>query len=132
MKKIFQEFKNFALKGNLFDIAVGFVIGAAFTRVSNSFIQDIVMPPISLLTGRGIEGEVILRDTSEGVAQVVIKYGDFLSAGLNFLVVAFVMFLVVKTINKIKHEEEQKPSLSTPSKTEQLLEEIRDSLKNKN
>ena len=128
-----QEFKDFAAGGNLVDMAVAFVMGAAFNKVSSSFIDGVVMPPISLLTGGNIEGKIPLKaavlDAAGAVTspEIAITYGAFLSAIINFIVVAFVMFMIVKAVNKMK-----KPAAAAdagPSSTDALLMEIRDSLK---
>lgn len=129
-----QEFKEFAMKGNLIDMAVAFVMGAAFNNVSTSFINGIVMPPISLLTGGGMDGKIVLKDAVKDAAgaittpETAITYGAFLSALINFIIVAFVMFMIVKMMNKMKKEEAPAPPAG-PSTTDALLIEIRDSLK---
>lgn len=134
-----KEFKEFAMKGNLVDMAVAFVMGASFTAVTKSFIDGIVMPPISLLWGGDLEGKIILRDgveaitnaagevTTEAISEVAIKYGEFLSALISFIIVAFVMFLLVKAVNKTKKPEE--PAAPAGPTAEELLTEIRDALK---
>lgn len=128
-----KEFKEFAMKGNLVDMAVAFVMGGAFAKVSSSFIDGLVMPPISLLTGGGLEGKIVLRDAVVDAAgaittpEVAMTYGAFVSAVINFVVVAFVMFIVIKAINKTKKVEEPAPPAG-PSDND-LLTEIRDLLK---
>lgn len=136
-----KEFKEFAFKGNLIDMAVAFVMGASFTTVTKSFIDGIVMPPISLLWGGDLAGKVVLRDgvaavsdaagevVTPEVAEVAIKYGAFLSATISFVIVAFVMFLLVKAVNKTKKAEAEAPAPPKGPTTEELLIEIRDSLK---
>jgi large conductance mechanosensitive channel len=135
-----KEFKEFAMKGNLIDMAVAFVMGGAFNSVSKSFIDGIVMPPISMLTGGDMSSMVLpIRkgvdavigadgvETTAAVTEVAIKYGDFISATINFIIVAFVMFLVIKGINATKKPVvEEAPA--TPA-NEVLLAEIRDLLK---
>lgn len=139
-----KEFKEFAMKGNLVDIAVGFVMGAAFTKFVSSFTEGIVAPVISLFTGNINFGDLkyVLRDgvpevlgadgsvTTSAVAEVAIKYGDFLQAAIDFIIVAFVMFMIVKAVNKMKKPEEA-PAPAGPTEDQKLLGEIRDLLKNK-
>ncbi|MCB9034063.1 MAG: large-conductance mechanosensitive channel protein MscL [Chitinophagales bacterium] len=134
-----KEFKEFAMKGNLVDMAVAFVMGGAFGKVVSSFIDGIVMPPISLLWGGNLEGKIVLRDavaavtdaagtvTTPEVPEVAITYGAFISALISFIIVAFVMFMIVKAVNKTKKVEEAAPT--PPSAEETLLTEIRDLLK---
>jgi large conductance mechanosensitive channel len=132
-----KEFKEFAMKGNLVDMAIAFVMGGAFGKVTTSFIEGCVMPVVGLLTG-GIDfskKEFILKEATKNelgkeVAAVTIKYGAFLTTIIDFIVVAFVMFMVIKAINKMKKKEEAAPAaLAEPSSTDKLLIEIRDSLK---
>jgi large conductance mechanosensitive channel len=130
-----KEFKEFALKGNLIDIAVGFVMGAAFGKVTGSFIDGIVMPVVGLIQGKDLSNwKYVLKkpemDSSGAVTaeEVSIKYGDFISVVIEFLVVAFVMFLVIKAINNAKKKEVPAPPPG-PSNEEKLLIEIRDALK---
>ncbi|MBK8847228.1 MAG: large conductance mechanosensitive channel protein MscL [Bacteroidetes bacterium] len=136
---MFSEFKDFAMKGNLVDMSVAFVMGAAFNKVSSSFIDGIVMPPISLLTGGDLEGSIVLKkgvdavmengkELAAAVPEIAIKYGAFLSSTINFIVVAFVMFLIVRAINNMK-KAEPAPAPDGPSASESLLGEIRDLLK---
>lgn len=136
-----KEFKEFAMKGNLIDMAVAFVMGAAFSKVTTTFIQGIVMPPISLLWDGDLEGTIVLRDGVEAVvdangtevtaavAEVAIKYGEFLSALISFIIVAFVMFMLIKGINATKKKEAPAPEAPKGPTTEELLIEIRDALK---
>ena len=131
-----KEFKDFAMKGNLVDIAVGFVMGAAFTKVVNAFTGGIVAPIISLFTERFKfdELEVVLRDEVKDAAGVVttakvaITYGMFLTALIDFIIVAFVMFMVVKAVNRMKNNAPPPPPPG-PTNEEKLLMEIRDALK---
>lgn len=136
-----KEFKEFAMKGNLIDMAVAFVMGGAFGKVTSSFIEGIVMPPISLLWGGDLEGAIVLRkgveavvdadgvELTEAVAEVAILYGAFISALISFIIVAFVMFILIKGINKTKKVEEAAPAAPAGPTTEELLIEIRDALK---
>jgi large conductance mechanosensitive channel len=131
-----KEFKEFAMKGNLVDIAVGFVMGAAFTKVVNAFTGGIVAPVISLLTEnvKFDELKVVLRDEVMDVAgvitspEVAITYGMFLTALIDFTIVAFVMFMVIKGVNRMK-KAEPAPAPVGPSTEVKLLMEIRDALK---
>lgn len=128
-----KEFKDFAMKGNLVDMAVAFVMGGAFASVSSSFINGLVMPPIALLTGGGTDGTIVLREAVMDAAgavttpEVALSYGAFISAVINFIIVAFVMFMVIKAINKTKKPEA--PAAPAGPTTEELLTEIRDALK---
>jgi len=134
-----KEFKDFAMKGNLVDIAVAFVLGAAFGKLVSSFINDIVMPIVGLVTaGQDFSQlKIVLRKAVETGGEVVkpevaIYYGKFINVTIEFLLVAFVMFLLVKAVNKMKKEKEQAPPKPPePSNEEKLLAEIRDLLKNK-
>ncbi|MGV3705876.1 MAG: large-conductance mechanosensitive channel protein MscL [Arcticibacter sp.] len=134
---IVKEFKEFAVKGNVIDLAVGVIIGAAFGKIVTSLVDDIIMPPIGYLTG-GIDfGDKVLvlkeGDAANKIAAVSIKYGQFLNTLIQFLIVAFCIFLIVKAINTMKRKEEVAPSVPTPpSKEEILLTQIRDILKEKN
>ncbi|MES2329459.1 MAG: large-conductance mechanosensitive channel protein MscL [Bacteroidota bacterium] len=138
-----KEFKEFAVKGNLVDIAVAFVMGAAFGKIVTSFIDGIVMPLITMLTG-GVnfnDKVLILKDgipavkdaagkvTSPEVAAVAVKYGVFITNLFDFIVVAFCMFLVIKAINRMKRAEPVVVAAPEPSSTDKLLMEIRDELK---
>lgn len=140
---MFKEFKEFALKGNLIDMAVAFVMGAAFTKLSTSFIEDLVMPLIGRITGGvdfsnkfvALSSNVTAASLAEAKKQgAVFAYGNFVTIGINFVIVAFVMFLVVKAINKAKALAE-KPAEAAPAPgpgpEEQLLTEIRDLLRQK-
>jgi large conductance mechanosensitive channel len=132
-----KEFKEFAMKGNLVDLAVGFVMGAAFTRLTTAFIDGMIMPLIGLIQGKDLsEWRYVLKpaemapDGKEIAAEVSIKYGTFISVVLEFIIVAFVMFLVVKAINRLKRKQEVAPAAAPePSMTDKLLMEIRDSLR---
>jgi large conductance mechanosensitive channel len=132
-----KEFKDFALKGNLVDMAVAFVMGAAFSKVSTAFIDGMVMPFIGLISGKDMSDmKMVLKDKvvdGEGVetaAEVAVQYGNFISVTIQFLIVAFVMFMVIKAINSLKKKEKAAPSAPpAPTKEEVLLGEIRDLLK---
>ncbi|RPJ34713.1 MAG: large conductance mechanosensitive channel protein MscL [Verrucomicrobiaceae bacterium] len=140
---MFKEFKEFALKGNLIDMSVAFVMGAAFTKLSASFIEGLIMPLVGMLAGgmdftnrfiplsKSVTATNLVEAKKQGA---VWAYGDFVTVALNFVIVAFVMFLVVKAINKAKALAE-KPAAPAPppepSAEEKLLAEIRDLLKQK-
>ena len=131
---IIKEFKDFAMRGNVVDLAVGVVIGAAFGAIVNSLVGDIVMPLIGIATS-GVDfskAAVVLREASaDGKAPaVLLSYGKFLQTTLNFIIVAFVIFLVVKGMNAMKKKQEAAPAAPpAPSAQEILLTEIRDLLK---
>ena len=141
MKKFLEEFKAFAMRGNVIDMAVGVVIGGAFGKITNSVVNDIIMPLVSVLTG-GIEfsnwkwvlraavmeGETVVRD------EIAVNYGSLIAVILDFIIIAFAVFCMVKSINKM-HEKLSKPAepepekAPEPTKEELLLTEIRDLLK---
>jgi large conductance mechanosensitive channel len=130
--KLVDEFKTFAMKGNVVDMAVGIIIGAAFGKIVSSVVSDIVMPPLGLLIG-GVnftDLKVILKAATETNPAVTWNYGNFIQVCFDFLIVAFAVFMVIKAINAAKKKEEAKPSAPpAPSKEEVLLTEIRDLLK---
>lgn len=132
----FKEFKEFAMRGNVIDLAVGVVIGAAFGKIVTSLVDDIIMPPVGYLTG-GIDFtqmRYVIEPGNEaaGVAEVAINYGNFINVVIQFLIVAFCIFMVVKGINSLKRKEEEAPAAPpAPSNEEVLLAEIRDLLRNK-
>jgi large conductance mechanosensitive channel len=124
-----QEFKSFAIKGNVMDMAVGIIIGAAFGKIVTSFVADVIMPPIGLLIG-GVDFTnlaIVLKAATAGVPAVMMSYGKFIQTLIDFLIIAAAIFLVVKAINTLKKEEAAKPA--EPPKEEVLLTEIRDLLK---
>lgn len=124
-----QEFKKFALKGNVMDMAVGVIIGAAFGKIVSSFVSDVIMPPIGVLTG-GVNFDglfLTLKKATETTTAVTLNYGMFLNAVIDFLIISFVIFIAIKQINKLRKKEEEKPVV--PSEEILLLREIRDSLK---
>ncbi|MDG0973417.1 MAG: large-conductance mechanosensitive channel protein MscL [Crocinitomicaceae bacterium] len=132
-----KEFKDFAVKGNLVDLAVAFVMGAAFVKVTTAFIQGIVMPLVGLIQGKDmsewrfiIKGAQLDETGAETVAEVSIKYGDFIGVTLEFMIIAFFMFLIVKGITRLKKKKEEAPAAPPETtKEEVLLTEIRDLLK---
>ncbi len=130
-----KEFKDFAMKGNLVDIAVGFVMGAAFNKVVASFTGGIVSPLIGLLFDtdfkdlKHILKEGVADESGKVVGEVALLYGEFLTNVLDFIIVAFVMFLVVKGVNSMKKKEEPAPEAPKGPSQEELLVQIRDLLK---
>jgi len=132
---VLSEFKAFAVKGNVVDMAVGIIIGAAFGKIVSSFVGDVIMPPLGLLIG-GVDFSdlsIMLRPGEGTVPAVVLAYGKFIQSVIDFIIVAFAIFMGVKAINRLKREEAKAPSLpAVPSKEEVLLGEIRDLLKEQN
>ena len=127
-----KDFKAFIIRGNVVDMAVGIIIGAAFGKIVSSIVNDIIMPPIGLLIG-GVnftDLKVVLKAATETAPAVTWNYGNFLQVCLDFLIVAFAVFLLIKAINAAKKKEEASPSAPpAPPKQEVLLTEIRDLLK---
>jgi large conductance mechanosensitive channel len=127
-----KEFRDFAVKGNVVDMAVGIIIGAAFGKIVSSFVADVITPPLGYLIG-GVDFSklaITLPALQEGKDAVTIKYGAFLQTTFDFIIVALAIFVAVKAINRLKHKEEVAPSVPPPPTKEQLLlEEIRDLLK---
>ncbi|ATG73254.1 large-conductance mechanosensitive channel [Zobellella denitrificans] len=132
---IIKEFKEFAVKGNVVDMAVGIIIGAAFGKIVSSLVNDVIMPPIGVLIG-GVDFSdlaIVLQAAAGEVPAVTLSYGRFIQTVLDFTIVAFAIFMVIKVINRLKRKEEASPAAPpAPSKEEQLLTEIRDLLKQKN
>lgn len=136
-----QEFKTFAMKGNVVDMAVGIIIGAAFGKIVSSLVSDIIMPPIGLLIGGVKFNDLAITLKHAGVdaagkatEAVSINYGNFIQTTLDFLIVAFAIFLMIKAMNSLKKKEETPPptpAAPAPTKEEELLGEIRDLLKDK-
>lgn len=122
---MWKEFKTFALKGNVLDLAIGVIIGAAFGKIVSSLVNDVLMPIIGILVG-GIK----LNDLQFQYGETVLKYGAFLQTVVDFFIVSFSIFLFIKAISKFKRKEESKPDVPpAPTKEEILLAEIRDLLK---
>lgn len=138
MKKFFGEFKEFAMRGNVLDMAIGVVIGGAFGKITNSLVNDIIMPLISMITG-GVDfsqWKWVLKaaDEANEIAEVAVNFGSLLAVILDFIIIAFVMFLLVKGMNKMKKKEEvveEAPAEPAGPTTEELLGEIRDLLKDR-
>jgi large conductance mechanosensitive channel len=126
-----EEFKNFAIKGSVVDLAVGVVIGGAFGKIVTSLVDSIIMPPIGLLLG-GVdfsELHIVLKGATEEAGAVVLSYGSFLNTVVQFFIVAFAIFIIVKQLNRFKKKEEVKAEAPKGPSTEELLTEIRDVLK---
>src|SRR6201986_4545531 len=127
---IVKKFKEFAMRGNVVDLAVGVIIGAAFGKIVTSLVNDVIMPPIGYITG-GIDFKnlkIILKpaDAANKVAEVAITYGNFINTVIEFLIIAFCIFMVVKAINSLKKPEEAAPGADpVPSNEEVLLTQIR-------
>jgi large conductance mechanosensitive channel len=128
---LLTEFREFAARGNVIDLAVGVIIGASFGKIVTSLVDQVIMPPIGLLLGKvdfaHLEWVLKPADAAAGVEKVAIQYGAFINTLIQFLIVAFVVFLLVKGINKMRRE--QAPEAAAPTPTEALLTEIRDELK---
>ena len=133
---MFKEFREFIARGNVVDLAVGVIIGAAFGAIVKSLVDQVIMPPIGLVTG-GVDFSAlkwVLKPADEATkhAEVAIAYGAFLNTIIQFLIVAFVIFLIVKAINSLKREEAAAPSAPpAPTPSEVLLTEIRDLMKSR-
>ena len=152
MKKFMEEFKAFAMRGNVIDLAVGMIIGSAFGKITTSLVNDVIMPAVSMLMG-GVDftaWKIVLKeavlnaDGTEAVAEIAIKYGVLISVIVDFIILAFAIFCMVKAINTMREKaealkkkeeeaavEEEAPAEPEPSAEEKLLMEIRDILKNK-
>lgn len=132
-----SEFKEFAMKGNVVDLAVGVIIGTAFGKIVSSLVDGVIMPIVGNMIGGVnfadlaivLEEAVIGADGKESVAAVAIKYGAFLQTVIDFVIIAFVLFVVIKVMNKLKRAEAAAPAPAEPSEDVLLLREIRDSLK---
>lgn len=130
-----SEFKDFAMRGNVVDMAVGIVIGGAFGKIVSSFVADVLMPPIGMALG-GVDFSdlsITLQEGAEGVEAVLLKYGVFIQTVVDFIIIAFAIFMVIKAMNSMKKKEVEAPPEAppAPSKEEVLLTEIRDSLRAK-
>ena len=140
MSKFFNEFKEFAMRGNVIDMAVGVIVGGAFGKIVTSLVNDIIMPPLGFALGRvnftdlSIKLGEKLAEDGKTMEAVTLNYGNFIQEVVNFLIIAFCIFLAVKGINsqkKKKEEVKEEPAAPAPTKEEMLLTEIRDLLKNK-
>ena len=141
MKKFFNEFKAFAMRGNVIDLAVGVVVGGAFGKITTSLVNDIIMPLISMITG-GVDftqwkwvlkpavNEIVDGAIVETAAEVAVKYGSLIAVIIDFIIIAFAIFCVVKLLNSLHKKKEEAPKAPPePSNEEKLLTEIRDLLK---
>lgn len=129
-----KEFKAFAMRGNVIDIAVGIVIGAAFGKIVSSFVADVIMPPLGMLLGNVNFADlaIILKKASGEVAAVTLNYGKFIQSVADFVIIAFAIFMVIKGMNSLRKKEAEAPAKPpAPSKEETLLAEIRDLLQQK-
>jgi large conductance mechanosensitive channel len=136
-----KEFKEFAVRGNVVDMAVGIIIGAAFGKIVDSLVKDVIMPPIGLLLGKvdfanlfvvlregAAAGPYLSVEAAQKAGAVTFNYGVFINTLISFVIVAFAVFLLVRALNRLKRQEEAKPTATTPEDVV-LLREIRDSLK---
>lgn len=127
-----QEFKDFAMRGNVVDMAVGIIIGGAFGKIISSLVADVIMPPIGMLMG-GVDFSDLAFVLGDGEGAASINYGVFVNTVLDFLIVAFAIFMLIKGMNSMKKKEEEKPvEPPKPSAEEVLLTEIRDALQSRN
>ncbi|HPC96712.1 MAG TPA: large-conductance mechanosensitive channel protein MscL [Sedimentisphaerales bacterium] len=127
-----QEFKAFAMRGNVVDMAVGIIVGGAFGKIVSSFVADVIMPPIGLLLG-GVDFSdlsITLKKAVGETAAVTLNYGKFIQTVIDFLIIAFAIFMAIKAMNALKRKQEEAPAPPpAPSRQEVLLTEIRDLLK---
>lgn len=129
-----KEFKAFAMRGNVVDMAVGIVIGGAFGKIVSSFVADVIMPPLGMILGKVNFSELAwtLKDAVGDAAAVTLNYGKFIQTLVDFVIVAFAIFMMVKAMNSLKKKEEAAPAAPpAPSNEEKLLAEIRDLLQQK-
>ncbi|HHV29503.1 large-conductance mechanosensitive channel protein MscL [Acetivibrio mesophilus] len=126
-----KDFKKFALKGNVIDLAIGVIIGGAFGKIVSSLVDDIIMPLLGIILGRIdlTSLKLVIKPAAEDVAELSLKYGQFLQSVIDFLIIAFSIFFMMKLLFAFKKKEEEKPKAPEPSKEELLLTEIRDLLK---
>ena len=133
-----KEFREFAMKGNVVDLAIGVIIGAAFGAIVTSLVGDIIMPIVGAITGgldfsnyfTGLSSKVTATNLADAKKQgAVLAWGSFLTLTINFLIIAFVLFIVIRAINKFKRKEEAAPAPAKPSREVELLTDIRDLLK---
>ncbi|MGH6899613.1 MAG: large conductance mechanosensitive channel protein MscL [Geminicoccaceae bacterium] len=139
MSGFFQEFKEFAMRGNVVDLAVGIIIGVAFGAIINSLVNDVIMPPIGLLMGNIDFADLFINLSDQEYLSLaaardagapVIAYGAFINTVINFIIVALVIFILIKGMNRLREQQEQAPEeTAVPPRQETLLEEIRDILR---
>jgi len=137
-----NEFKNFAMRGNVVDMAVGIIIGGAFGKIVSSFVNDVIMPPIGMMMGNVDFSQLFINlgdqefaslTAAQEAGAATINYGVFINTVLDFIIVAFAIFMVIRGMNKMKKKEEEKPAEpAKPSEEVLLLQEIRDALKSGN
>ena len=136
MKKFMHEFKEFAMRGNVLDMAVGVILGGAFGKITTSLVNDVFMPLIGTLIGGVDLGKlnIVLKPATDTAEAVTLGIGTFLTTIIDFVLVAFVIFLMIKTINRFRRKKEEEPEPEEPKgpTTEELLAEIRDLLKEQN
>ena len=129
-----QEFKTFAMRGNVVDMAVGIIVGGAFGKIVSSFVADVIMPPIGILIG-GVDFSnlaIVIKEAAGDAAAVTINYGAFIQTVLDFTIIAFAIFMAIKAMNSLKKKKEDAPEEPpAPSNEETLLTEIRDLLRQK-
>ena len=125
---LIKEFKEFAMKGNVMDMAVGVIIGGAFGKIVSSLVDDVLMPAIGMLTGN-VDFNGLALKIGEGEGAAVLKYGTFIQNVIDFLIIALCIFLMIKGMNKLTKKKEEEPAPAEPSNEEKLLGEIRDLLK---
>lgn len=131
MKKFLNEFKTFAMKGNVIDLAIGVIIGSAFSKIVSSLVNDMIMPLLGLILGKISISDLTITITSRlGSDPIIIKYGVFLQNIIDFLIIALSIFIALKFVNRIMRKNEKEKEVK-PTKEEVLLTEIRDILKNK-
>ncbi len=139
---MFKEFREFAMRGNVVDMAVGIIIGAAFGKIVESLVKDVIMPPIGLLLGKvdfsnlflvmrdgAVPGPYLSVDAAQKAGAVTFNYGMFINTCISFIIVAFAVFLLIRAINRLKRKAEEAPAPSAPPEDVLLLREIRDALK---
>ncbi|WP_299555490.1 large-conductance mechanosensitive channel protein MscL [uncultured Porphyromonas sp.] len=138
MGKFIQEFKEFALKGNVMDMAVGIIIGGAFGKIVTSLVNDIIMPPIGLITGSSFDdAKVVLREAQTDAASgevlkeaITLNWGSFVQATVDFFIIALCIFLLIKLMNSLRKKQAEQPEAPAPTPEDiELLREIRDELK---
>lgn len=129
-----SEFKEFAMKGNVVDLAVGVIIGGAFGKIVSSFVADVIMPPIGMILG-GVDFKtlaLVLKPAEGKAAAVMLNYGNFIQTVVDFTIVAFVIFMAIKAMNSLKKQEAAAPAAPPPPSTQEvLLTEIRDAIRGK-
>jgi len=133
IKSGFEDFKNFAMKGNVLDLAVGVIIGGAFSKIVTSLVNDIVMPLIGLIAGRvdlaSLAAMLMPADSAKNAAALMLRYGSFLQSIVDFLIIAISIYLFIKLIERFRRKQAKAVELPVPARSEELLAEIRDLLK---